>query len=183
MFTHTEGQSQYSLAEHDPSLGGVTTIPTVLVPITLSFDTKNIAGKHVVLDARPELSRVLHSPVFSKFAFSSTESTQYADAMLRATFPARKDWHILLGQPEMRPIEITVRVGYGYILNSKKGGLNFAVVYIEFLQEELFKKIPRQVRKLLIALAENTTYYSDGDTTEHSSWGTHGVDSSTNRLE
>ena len=179
VFTHTEGQSQYSLAGRDPSLGGVTTIPTVLVPITLSFDAKNIASKHVVLDARPELSRVLHSPVFSKFAFRSTESTQYADAMLRATFPAAKDWHTLLGQPEVRPIEITVPVGYGYVLNSKKSGLNFAVVDVEFLQKELFKKIPKQDGKLVIALAENTTYYSDGDATECCSWGTHGVDSST----
>ena len=179
VFTHTEGQSQYSLAGRDPSLGGVTTIPTVLVPITLSFDAKNIACKHVVLDARPEVSRILHSPVFSKFAFSSTASTQYADAMLRATFPAAKDWHTVLGQPEVRPIEITVPVGYGYVLNSKKSGLNFAVVDVEFLQKELFKKIPRQNGKLVIALAENTTYYSDGDATECCSWGTHGVDSST----
>lgn len=179
LFTHTEGQSQYSLAGRDPSLGGDTTIPTVLVPITLSFDAKNIAGKHVVLDARPEVSRILHSPVFSKFAFSSTASTQYADAMLRATFPAAKDWHTVLGQPEVRPIEITVPVGYGYVLNSKKSGLNFAVVDVEFLQKELFKKILRQNGKLVIALAENTTYYSDGDATECCSWGTHGVDSST----
>ena len=179
VFTHTEGQSQYSLAGRDPSLSGDTTIPTVLVPITLSFDAKNIAGRHVVLDARPEVSRILHSPVFSKFAFSSTASTQYADAMLRATFPAAKDWHTVLGQPEVRPIEITVPVGYGYVLNSKKSGLNFAVVDVEFLQKELFKKIPRQNGKLVIALAENTTYYSDGDATECCSWGTHGVDSST----
>ena len=178
-FEHTVGQGVYTLAGRDPAQGGTTTLPTVLVPITLSFDAKNVAGKHMVMDAVTDVSRVLSSPVFSKFAFAPGETTQYADAMLRATFPKRNGWHTLLGQPEVKPVKITVPAGYGYVLTSKKSGLSFAVVDVEFLQQQLFKQLPRQDNKLVIALTHNTTYYSDGDATECCSWGTHGIDSAT----
>ena len=87
------------------------------------------------MDAAQDVAGVLHSPVFSKFAFPSGGATQYADAMLRTTFPEADGWHTLLGKPEVKPVKITVPVGYGYILTSKKGGASFAVVDVEFLQE------------------------------------------------
>jgi chitinase len=178
-FTQSVGQSSYTLVGHDPIQGGTTIVPTLLVPIALSFDAKKIAGKPFVMDAAADLSRVLHSPVFTKFAFASGNTAQYADAMLRTTFPKVDGWHTLLGKPEVKPIKITVPLGYGYILTSKKTGRSFAVVDVEFLQKELFKQLPRQDGKLVVALTHNTTYYSDGDATECCSWGTHGVDSAT----
>src|SRR5882757_323061 len=110
-FHVTAGQGSYTLVGRDPAQGGTTTIPTVLVPIVLSFD-----GKNVVMDAAPDVARVLRSPVFSNFAFASGGDTQYADAMLRATFPKAAGWHTLLGKPETKPVKIAVPVGYGYIL-------------------------------------------------------------------
>jgi chitinase len=151
----------------------------VLVPITLSFDAKKIAGKPFLMDAAPDVPRVLGSPVFSNFAFPSGGVTQYADAMLRTTFPKAGGWHTLLGKPEIKPIRIGVPVGYGYVLTSKKTGGSFAVVDIEFLQKELFKQLPKQEGKLVIAVTQNTTYYALGDATVCCSWGTHGVDSVT----
>jgi chitinase len=177
VFEYSVGQSHYTLAGRDPFQGEKTTLPVVLVPITLSFDAKNIEGRHISLNARPDLPRILHSPIFSKFSFGSGEVTQYPDAMLRATFPAKQNWHTLLGRPQVKPITITVPIGYGYVLTSKKSGLNFAVVDVEFLQKNLFKQIPKQDGTLVIAVAENTTYYADEDATECCSWGTHGVDS------
>jgi chitinase len=178
-FLHTVGNNSYTLVGRDPVQAGTTTIPAVLVPITLSFDAKKSAGKPFIMDADADVSPVLRSPIFSKFAFSPGNTTQYADAMLRTTFAKADGWHTLLGKPEVKPVNITVPVGYGYILTSKKTGRDFAVVDIEFLQKELFKQIPRQDSKLVIALTHNTTYYSDGDATECCSWGTHGVDSAT----
>jgi len=178
-FRHTVKQSFYTLAGRDPAQGGTTTIPTVLVPITLSFDAKKIAGKPFIMDAAADIPRVLRSPVFSRFAFTFGGTTQYTDAMLRTTFPKAEGWHTLLGKPEVKPVEITVPVGYGYILTSKGTGQSFAVVDVEFLQKELFKQLPRQDDKLVIAVTHNVTYYSDGDATECCSWGTHGVDSVT----
>ena len=178
-FQHAVGQGSYTLAGRDPAQGGATTIPTVLVPITLSFEAKKAAGKPFIMDAAPDVPRVLRSPVFSKFAFPSGGVTQYADAMLRATFPKADGWHTLLGKPEVKPVKITVPAGYGYILTSKKTGGFFAVVDVEFLQKELFKQLPKQEGKLVIAMMHNTTTYADGDATECCSWGTHGVDSAT----
>jgi chitinase len=178
-FQHSAGQGSYTLVGRDPSQGGTTTIPAVLVPITLSFDTKQVGGKPFVMDAAADVSHVLRSPVFSRFAFASGGTTQYADAMLRATFPKADRWHTLLGKPEVKPIKIVVPAGYGYVLTSKKSGGSFAVVDVRFLQQELFKQLPRQDGKLIIAVTHNTTYYSDGDATECCSWGTHGIDSAT----
>jgi hypothetical protein len=86
-FERDAGGRSYTLVGRDPAQGGVTVIPTVLVPLSLSFDAKKTAGKPFVMDAGVDVPRVLHSPVFSKFAFASAGATQYADAMLRTTFP------------------------------------------------------------------------------------------------
>jgi chitinase len=178
-FQHPVDQSSYTLAGHDPAKGGTTTIPTVIVPIALSFDAKRTAGKPFVMDAAADVSSVLHSPIFSKFVFAPGNTTQYADAMLRSTFPKANGWHTLLGKPEVKPVKITIPVGYGYILTSKSNGGSFAVVDIEFLQQELFKQLPKQDGKLVVAVTHNTTYYTEGDATLCCSWGTHGIDSAT----
>jgi chitinase len=179
VFQYAVGQGSYILAGRDPAQPGTTTIPTVLVPIALSFDARKTAGKPFLMDAVPDVPRILRSPVFSQFAFPSGGATQYADAMLRTTFPKVAGWHTLLGKPEIKPIKITVPVCYGYILKSKKTGRSFAVADVEFLQKELFKQLPRQEGKLVIAVTRNTTYYALGDATVCCSWGTHGIDSAT----
>ncbi len=178
-FAHSAGQNSYTLAGRDPVEGGTTTIPTVLVPITLSFEAKQSDGKLFVMTAAADVSRVLDSPIFSKFAFAPGNATQYADAMLHSTFRHADGWHTLLGKPEVKPVRITVPAGYGYILTSKRDGGSFAVVDIEFLERELFKQIPRQDGKLVVASTHNTTYYTEGDATLCCSWGTHGIDSAT----
>ena len=70
-FVHTVGQGSYTLVGRDPAQGGTTTIPTVLVPVTLSFEAKKTDGKPFVMDAAADVSHVLRSPIFSKFAFPS----------------------------------------------------------------------------------------------------------------
>jgi chitinase len=178
-FQQTIGQRSYTLVGRDQAEGAVTTIPTVLVPLRLSFDAKKAGGKPFVMDAAPDIPRVLRSPVFSRYAFPSGGNTQYADAMLRTTFPRAKGWHALLGKPKVKPVGITIPAGYGYILTSKSTGRSFAVVDVEFLQKELFKQLGKQEGNLVVAITRNTTYYADADATECCSWGTHGVDSAT----
>jgi chitinase len=177
-FEHSAGQNSYTLVGRDPIEGGTTIIPTVLVPITLSFEAKQSDGRPFVM-AAADVSHVLRSPIFSRFAFAPGNTTQYADAMLRSTFPKADGWHTLLGKPEVKPVRITVPAGHGYILTSKSDGDSFAVVDIEFLERELFRRIPRQDGKLVVAMTHNTTYYTEGDATLCCSWGTHGIDSAT----
>ena len=178
-FSHTVDQHAYTFLGHDPAQAVSTTIPTVLVPIELSFAAKTTDGRPFVMAAAPDVPRILSSPIFSRFAFSSGNKTQYGDALLRATFPNQPGWHTLLGKPEVKPLKIEVPLGYGYILTSRKEGTSFAVVDVEFLQQAIFKHLPRQEGKLILAVTHNTTYYSDGDATECCSWGTHGVDTDT----
>src|SRR5579862_1426572 len=127
MFQHAAGDSSYTLVGRDPAQGGTTTIPVLLVPITLLFDAKKTAGKPFIMDAAPDVPGVLRSPVFSKFTFPAGGNTQYGDAMLRATFPNVDGWHTLLGKPEVTPVKIAIPTGYGYILTSKTTGGSFAV--------------------------------------------------------
>jgi len=178
-FQQVAGQGSYTLAGRGPAQGGVTTIPAVLAPVTLSFESRKTGGKPFLMDAAADVPRVLRSPVFSNFAFPTGGTTQYLDAMLRTTFPQVEGWHTLLGAPEVKPVKITVPAGYGYVLTSTKTGSSFAVVDVDFLQKELFKQVPKQEGKLVIAITHNTTYYAEGDATLCCSWGTHGVDSLT----
>lgn len=175
VFQQTVGQASYAFVGRDPAKGGTTTIPTVLVPVTLAFESKSA----LVLDAGPDVPRLLRSPVFSSFAFPAGGTTQYADALLRATFPKPGDWHTLLTKPEVKPVRIAIPSGYGYVLTSKRTGGAMAVVDVEFLQKEIFQRIPKQDGRLVIAVTHNTTYYTEGDATLCCSWGTHGVDAGT----
>jgi len=176
-FQRTVGTGAYTLVGRDPSQGGVTNIPTVLVPIALSFETKMAGGKPFVMDAAQDVPGLVGSPIFSKFDFPTGGSTQYADALLRSTFPSASGWHTLLAKPEVNPVKIAVPAGYGYLLTSKRTGASFGVVDLEFVEKELFKQIPKQEGKLVIAVTHNTTFYADADATVCCTWGTHGIDS------
>jgi hypothetical protein len=171
-FEYSVGNAKYVLMGGEPVRGGSTTIPVMLVPVRLVFEANK-----TLMDATPDIPRVLKSPVFSNFSFPGGGTTQYADAMLRTTFPKAEGWHTLLGKPEVKTVQIKIPLGYGYILTSKQSGKSFAIVDIEFLQKELFKQLPRQEGKLVIAMTHNTAYYALGDATVCCSWGTHGVDS------
>jgi chitinase len=179
-FRITVGQGSYTLVGRDPAQQPVaTTIPTLLVPVQLSFATKTVGGKPFVLDAAPDAAPIQRSPVFADFAFGADAPTQYADAMLRATLPGNPKWHTLLGKPEVKPVRIAVPAGSGYVLTSAKSGRSLAIVDLEFLQRELFRQVPKQDGPLVIAVTHNTAYYALGDATVCCSWGTHGIDSAT----
>ena len=53
------------------------------------------------------------------------------------------DWHTRLGQPKVVPVKIDVPVGLGYVLTSKKTGRMLAMVDLRFMQQELFKQLPK----------------------------------------
>ncbi|MES2221142.1 MAG: glycoside hydrolase, partial [Acidobacteriota bacterium] len=171
-FTRTIAGNNYTLAGRDPADKGETTIPTVLVPVTLTFG----GVKPAQMNAMTDVPRILKSPVFTRYAFSPGNKTQYADGLLHATFPADTGGHTYLGKPEIKPLTIAIPPGYGYVLRSKKSGTSFAVVDVMFLEKHIFQQIPRLHGKLVIAVTHNTTYYTDNDATVCCSWGMHGVD-------
>jgi chitinase len=173
-FKASSHYGSYAIAGRDPAQGGTTVLPTVLVPVTLSFESSA-----VVLDAKADVPQLLRSPIFSSAPFPTGGTTQYGDALLRSTFDHAQSWHTLLGRPTVQPVRIAIPAGDGYILTSHKTGRSIAVVDVEYLQRELFHKLPRQEGKLVIAVTRNTTYYAFGDATICCSWGAHGVDAAT----
>ncbi|HKO19993.1 MAG TPA: hypothetical protein VJU82_14005, partial [Acidobacteriaceae bacterium] len=178
-FQYRTSNLSYVLAGRDPTQGGTTVIPVVLVSITLSFQAGKTHSSPTIMDAAPDVQRILRSPLFARFHFGTAGNTQYADAMLRTMFPAAKQWHILLGKPQIEPLKITVPVGNGYVLSSKRTRTFLAMADAEFLQREIFKRIPKLEGKLVVAVTHNTGYYAYGDATVCCSWGSHGVDSGT----
>jgi chitinase len=174
----------YTLLGGEPAKGGTTTIPTVLAAITLTIDAPmDAAGRKAVLDAGPIARRVIRSPIFADYPFASG-TTQYADAMMRADFHAQGgsgDWHTRLGQPKVVPLKIEVPIGRGYVLTSKKTGRILAMVDLRFMQQEIFKQLPKDAvppGALLLAVVRDTTYYVNSDATQCCHWGAYGVDTS-----
>ncbi|HEY6447868.1 MAG TPA: glycosyl hydrolase family 18 protein [Acidobacteriaceae bacterium] len=176
-FRYTAGQSTLTLPGHDPAQGGTTMIPTVLVPVRLEFES---SGSPAAFDAAQDVRAVLQSPVFAKTPLGAAGTTQYMDAMLRATVGgSANEWHTLLGKPEVRPVTVKIPVGYGYVLTSKSTRTRLAMADVELIEKAIFQQIPRQDGKLVIAVTHNTGYYTYGDATVCCSWGTHGVDEAT----
>lgn len=157
-----------------PELGGTTTIQTVLVLLSLSFD----AGGRIAGPTQEDLQRVLSSPIFEDYPFA-TGNTQYADAVQRAAFfeTAKHDWHTLLQAPyAAASISIHVPAEHGYALHSKKSGKILAIADMDFVRRQLFtylKNIGASPDKLLIALTKDTAFYSLGDATVCCSVGSH----------
>ncbi|TAN06526.1 MAG: glycoside hydrolase [Rhodanobacteraceae bacterium] len=173
-FDRTIGGNTYTFVGHDPAVQGTTVIPVLLVPIRLEF-----AGKSDAMDATPDVPHILRSPIFSKYDFAKGKPAQYTDALLRATFPQGARGHTLLGTPKVKAITIEIPPGHGYLLHSKREGRSFAVVDSQYVEQQLFRQIPKQRDRLVIAVTHDTTFYAMSDATVCCSWGTHGVDRAT----
>lgn len=172
-FTRMVDGKTFTFAGQDPAQDGTTVVPTVLVPIRLTF-----AGKTAALDAAGDVPHLLKSPVFAKHDFGAGKDTQYGDALLEATFAGAKG-HTLLGTPHIEAVTIDVPAGRGYLLHAGQSGRPFAVVDSEYVESQLFQKLPKADGKLVIAVAHNTAFYALGDATVCCTWGTHGVDAAT----
>lgn len=171
---HANG-AMYSIVGRDPARGGTTRIPVIAVPVALRFASH--AGE--VLDATASVTELLHSPVFASFPFPGQASTQYSDAMLRASFQHLDDWHTLFAKPDViETVSIAVPPEAGYLLNSKQGGA-LGIADINFVQRELFKRVRKYPGSLLLAVTNNTAYYVERDATICCTWGTHGTDEAT----
>jgi chitinase len=175
-------QYSYTMAGRKPESGGTTTIPTVVVPLSLSFDASDGRSEHTVIaNAENHVLDILHSPIFQPYPFA-TGNTQYGDAVQRAQFyktTRKTGWHTLLGKPHVAPpVQIEIPVANGYVLHSKRTGKSLAVVDLDFVRKQLFQQlasIGAGPDKLLIAVTSNVAFYSLGDATVCCSVGTHGA--------
>jgi hypothetical protein len=84
-------QYSYTVAGQRPESGGTTTIPTVLVPLSLSFEASGRRSKHKpVMNAEGDVSKMLHSPIFRKFAFATGASSMATPCSARSFIRRRQ---------------------------------------------------------------------------------------------
>lgn len=169
VFTRSINGADYTFAGHDPATSGTTRIPVLLVPIRLDFQSRAAS-----LDAAGDVSRILKSPAFSSYSFPGSRPTQYADALLHATFPG--DGRTLLDTPKVRPVTIEIPPSKGYLLPSGHDARKIGVIDRDYIATQLFERIRAQPGKLVIAVVHDATFYAIGDATVCCGWGTHGVD-------
>lgn len=174
VFQYTAGDATYTLAGGDPAKGAETRIPVTLVPLNLRFT----AGPVVTLSATGDVPSVLASPIFQPYAFATGGKAQYTDALLRSTVTAGAGTHTVLMKPTVRSLTIEIPPTAGYVLSSKKNGGRIAVVDLQYVQLEMFKKLHVQ-KGLVLAFAHDTTFYAEKDDTICCTVGTHGVDRAT----
>ncbi|HLH04677.1 MAG TPA: glycosyl hydrolase family 18 protein [Bryobacteraceae bacterium] len=178
-FRYATAGAALTLVGGAPSNGGTTTIPTVVVPISLSFESAQRAVASSVLDATTDVPHLIHSPVFGAFDFPSGK-TQYADALLRSTFAAPANWHTVLSKPAVAPtVIVRIPPAYGYLLLSKRTGRSIGIADLWFVQREIFKQVPPKDGTLFLLLTHNTAFYAESDATICCTFGTQGTDSST----
>lgn len=178
-FSISTSRGNLAVLGQSPEQGKTTVIPTVLVPVTLSFEATAGTGEPTTLSIDSQVPAILHSPVFTKTGFSSGERTQYVDALLRSTVHHAAAWHTLLGKPEVHPVKVTIPPSAGYVLHAGADGGKIAIVDVEYLERKIFAQLPTEKGKLVIVVTPNTTYYPWSDATICCSWGTHGIDPAT----
>lgn len=175
-------QYTYRMAGGNPEAGGTTTIPTVLVPVSLSFEAgAKRTGRAAGGNAERAVQQVLRSPIFQAIDFPNGK-TQYGDAVMRAQFhktAQKTGWHTLLAEPEIAPpLRIEIPTANGYMLHSVRTGKTLGIADLDFVQKQLFQHLAATGAgpgKLLIAITENVAFYSLADATVCCSVGTHGA--------
>jgi chitinase len=179
-FQRSASSASLTLVGRDPAQGGTTVIPALIVPVTLEFESQKVSGQPASLAAEADIPLVVQSPVFVPVSFGDGAPKQYADALLRATFPGAGTWHTKLGHPVVaKTVTVPVPVGFGYVLTSKKSGRSIGIADIRYVQEQVFKQVPRANGTLVVVVTHNVAYYAEGDATICCSFGTHGTDAAT----
>jgi len=130
----------FTIVGAKPQSNGTTEVPVQIIPISLFFEEfVDENGAPIVLDAGPVVTRVQSSPNFRNAQYA-TGTTQFADAIQRAQFYgiAGKDWHTLLGTPEiLKPLRIAVPRGDAKVYRNPSTGVLYAIVDTDFFLSHL----------------------------------------------
>ena len=159
---------RYTVVGGPPQAGGTTTIPAVIIPVSFVFDEyPDSKGAKLVLDASRVVPKVVRSPIFRNYPFS-TGNTQYGDAIQRAQFwnGMGKNWHTVLGQPTVLPaVPVEIERGHAYVMRSQTTGERFAVIDIVAAHDALMRNLDTleattvKPGQLVIYLFHNASFY------------------------
>lgn len=127
----------YRMVGTDPRTNPATTrVPAVIIPLRLTMPDGS------VWDATSDARRAAASPLFHDASFASG-NTQYGDAMMRAQLwsggGSDPVYHVLLGDPEVRPaVDLVVPDGTGGVVTNPNG-THSAVVDSSWLQTQIHR--------------------------------------------
>lgn len=136
----------YNMVGNAPEQGGTTVIHAPVIPVSvLLLDTdgtpRYVNGQLLYADATQYLPKLLRSPIFENFRYSSSRRpTQFTDAVQRAEFWRKiraddrdsddsNDWHTLL-KPDVKTPRVMLlpRGSYSFALNSDGSCCSFILV-------------------------------------------------------
>jgi hypothetical protein len=130
----------FTMVGAKPQSNATTQIPVQIIPISLFFEEfADESGAPIVLDPGAIVPRVQTSPNFHDAQYG-TGTTQFGDAVQRAEFNAvaGKDWHTLLGAPQMmKPLRIAVPRGDAKVYRNPSTGVLYAIVDTDFFLSQL----------------------------------------------
>lgn len=197
----------YTMVGSDPSAGAVsTTIPTVIIPLSFTFDASTDSAFHT-LDGTARVTDTVNSPVFQnadigasanvtastppagvapdpRIVNEPSDVTQLGDAIYRAQWgKTGTGYHVLLGQPTVLPtVSFNVPKNQGFILVGSVSHSHIGLMSYSWFSSRLKNtlsnlKISPQV--LPIFLVNNVFLYI-GNTSNCCVLGYHGANSSLN---
>ncbi|HEX3155373.1 MAG TPA: hypothetical protein VHV32_12150 [Candidatus Angelobacter sp.] len=130
----------FTMVGAKPQSNSTTEVPVQVIPISLFFEEfVDENGAPIVLDPGAIVPRVQESPNFHAAQYA-TGITQFADAVQRAQFNATagKDWHTLLGAPQMlKSLRIAVPRGDAKVYRNPSTGVVYAIVDTDFFLSQL----------------------------------------------
>ena len=134
-FRYDANHRLVTLPGRDPSQGGTTVIPTVLVAVRLEFPARSASNTPWTLDAAKRSSAGTQFASVLKGGIRSGGSHPIRGChVARYDGERSADWHTLLGQPRVRPVTVKIPAGYGYMLTSKRTGTRLGMADVEYVQ-------------------------------------------------
>ena len=172
-FSILDRDYHYTIVGGDPTLGGTTTIPCVIVPIRLTIaDYSNDGASSLVLDATSSVRDILNSPIFKNSDYITGPSQQFTDAMLHAEFPqAAANWHTILSPTVGATIDITVPKGKSQVYQAKSGKLLAVINDDSVIDDPIFNLIDGGS----IPPSQNTIFVTY-NALEHDAFGYHAAE-------
>jgi hypothetical protein len=148
-----------------PESGRTTTVSSVIIPLRMNFS--GFGPQHDIsytFEPGRAVHNMLGSPLYQSAVYPAGFAGQFVDQMQRAAFWNRmgpnRDWHILMGAPQvLRPVDIEVSPVIGQLQSDSNGNL-FGNVHIDFMDAEIqtilqFLELPPDV--LPIFVTDNVT--------------------------
>ncbi len=133
-FSYSGKSYTYIMAGGDPTKGGTTSVPTVILPL-------KVVVSGTTFDGSSRLNDVLNSPNFKTANYSVGNSLQFQDAVQIAQFYNSRgaNWHTTLGTPRVLPTQTLKVPALDGSVGSRNGGTQFGEVSMIWWQGQMTK--------------------------------------------